>query len=83
MPAVPAARSVTGLAVSLALAGQLLLASDAQAYIDPGIGSLGYQAALAALLGLGLVARHVFARLAGAAMALFGKHRGKDERANP
>ena len=56
-----------------AILGLLLLASDAEAYIDPGIGSLGYQAALAALLGIAFVARQVWSRVAGAVRARFGK----------
>jgi hypothetical protein len=58
--------------IGLALFGLFVLASDAEAYIDPGIGSLGYQAALAAMLGIALVARQVWSRVVGAARSLFG-----------
>jgi hypothetical protein len=60
------------LPLALAVVGLLVLSSDAEAYIDPGMGSLGYQAALAAMLGIALVARQIWSRLAGAARSIFG-----------
>jgi hypothetical protein len=64
--------SVRCLPLALAVVGLLVLVSDAEAYIDPGMGSLGYQAALAAMLGIALVARHLFSRIVGVARSLFG-----------
>jgi hypothetical protein len=66
-----------------AIVGLLLLASDAEAYIDPGIGSLGYQAALAALLGISLVARQMWSRIIGAVRARFGKSARKPVERQP
>ncbi len=67
----------------LAIVGLLVLVSDAEAYIDPGTGSLGYQAAVAAMLGIALVARHVFSRIVGAARSRFGKRDGKQAEPKP
>ena len=79
----PARSPIHRLPPLLAIAGLLALASDAEAYIDPGMGSLGYQAALAAMLGIALVARQVFSRIVGAARSLFGKRDGKQAEPKP
>jgi hypothetical protein len=52
------------------LAALTLAPSDAHAYIDPGSGSLVYQALLAAALGAGFVFRAARARLIDAWRAL-------------
>ena len=76
-------RSVRYLPPALAVIGLLVLVSDAEAYIDPGMGSLGYQAALAALLGISLVARQVWSRIIGAVRARFGKSARKPVERQP
>lgn len=46
-----------GMIAAVAVVGWLVAERPAYAYIDPGTGSMIYQAALTALLGLGLVVR--------------------------
>ena len=49
----------------LAAAAFLLAERSAYAYVDPGTGSLLYQAALTMLLGLGLATRRIRGSIAG------------------
>lgn len=51
--------------VLLATAVFLLAERSAYAYVDPGTGSLLYQAALTLLLGLGLAVRRIRGSIAG------------------
>jgi hypothetical protein len=50
----------------------LLLERPAEAYIDPGSGSLLYQAVLAGLLGLGFTARRAIASMLNFFRSRFG-----------
>lgn len=67
-------RSVTGWTATVLLAGVVLLASPAPAYayIDPGAGSMLYQALLAALLGLAFTLRSARDWIARTVRGLFG-----------
>lgn len=60
-----------------AVLGLLLVVSDAEAYIDPGTGSLAYQAALAAILAGAMLFRHTVAKVVGGFRALFGSRERK------
>ncbi|MSO82817.1 MAG: hypothetical protein EXQ53_05925 [Acidobacteria bacterium] len=70
------------LILSLAAAAFLLTESSAYAYVDPGTGSLLYQAALTILLGLALAVRRIRGSVAGFVKRLATRG-GASERTTP
>jgi hypothetical protein len=61
--------------VALALAAFLLIASPAQAYLDPGTGSMLVSAVIGVIAAMGLALKMFWYRLVGWAR---GKRRGSD-----
>ena len=61
-----------GYALALAVAVQLVGAGEAQAYIDPGTGSVIFQALVAMVVGVGFTLKLYWNRLKG----LFGRRSG-------
>jgi hypothetical protein len=59
----------------LTFAALMLTPRQAYAYIDPGTGSMVYQALLAVLLGLGFVLRSARAQIAEFVRGVFGLRR--------
>jgi len=66
-----------------AILGLLVIVSDAEAYIDPGTGSLAYQAVLAAILGGAMLFRHSVAKIVGGFRSLFGSRERKQADPEP
>ena len=78
----PGSRPTNGMLV--AVVGVVLVSEQhAFAYIDPGTGSLIYQALLAGLLGLGFVFRRSTDTLRAFAQNLFGKRDARSDESRP
>ena len=67
-----------GFAATVAVGLWLVSERPAYAYIDPGTGSMIYQAALTALLGLGLVFRHSRESISRFVKRITGRHAPTD-----
>jgi hypothetical protein len=67
----------------IAIAAFLIGEHPALAYVDPGTGSLLYQTALTALLGLGLVFRRVRGSIVAFVKRLGGRDRSPDADPEP
>ena len=61
----------------------LVFERPAHAYIDPGTGSLIYQALLAGLLGLGFTFRRTYGSITRFMRSRFGSRDVTSEKANP